>query len=44
MYVPFQKTMNRMERKAMLEIEVMRLKKEARQEKRKMEEERRLIR
>lgn len=44
MYVPFQKKMNRMERKAMLEIEVMRLKKEARIEKRKMEEERRLIR
>ncbi len=33
-----------MERKAMLEIEVMRLKKEARIEKRKMDEERRLMR
>lgn len=38
MYVPFQKKVNRMERKAMLEIEVLRLKKEARLEKRKMED------
>ena len=44
MYVPYQKKLNRMERKAMLEIEALKLKKEARVERKKMEEERKIIR
>ena len=44
MYVPYQKKLTRMERKAMHEIEVIKFKKEARLEKMKLAEERRKLR